>query len=231
MRYGLAVLLATFFLFATSWAAERMEMKTETQKINYSVGYQIGKDFRNQEVALDPEALIEGLRDGLGAVQPKLTEEEMHSTLVELKRKIQALEEERKKARAEKFRAEGKAFLEENAKKEGIVTLPSGLQYAIIEKGTGQQPTLEDTVTIRYHGTPVGGDKVDNSQIGSEPVTIALANVIPGWKEALPLMKEGAKWRLFVPPDLAFGERGPLGDRTIIYDVELLDFNPQQPKE
>ena len=231
MRFGYAVLLATFVLFGTCWATEQVEMKTETQKINYSVGYQIGKDFRNQEVKLDSEALIDGLRDGLGAVQPKLTDEEMHQTLVELKRKIQVLEEERKKARAEKFRAEGKAFLEENAKKEGIVTLPSGLQYAIIEKGTGQQPTLEDTVTIRYHGTPVGGDKVDNSQIGSEPVTIALANVIPGWKEALPLMKEGAKWRLFVPPDLAFGERGPLGDRTIIYDVELLDFNPQQPKE
>lgn len=229
MRYVMIGLLAALLLPGVCLAGDELEMKTETQRINYSVGYQIGKDFKDQGVELDSPALVHGIRDALREGPPKMTEKEMNQTLVDLKKKITALEIEKKKAQSEKYRAEGKAFLEENGKKEGVVTLPSGLQYKVLKEGTGEKPAPDDTVTVKYHGTLLKEGKFETTDKEPKPVTIPIANSIPAWREALPLMKKGAKWRLFVRPDLAFGHQGPMADRTVIYDVELTSI--QSPEE
>ena len=237
MRYVVMGLLGAFLLSGVCRGADELEMKTETQRINYSVGYQIGKDFRNQGVKLDSPALVHGIRDALRENRPKMTEEEMNKTLVDLKKKITALEIEKKKARAEKYRAEGKAFLEKNAEKEGVVTLPSGLQYRVLQEGTGEKPAPDDTVEVKYQGTLLKDGTFAIPDSEQKPVTVPIANAIPAWREALPLMKVGARWRLFVRPDLAFGHQGPMADRTVIYDIELVSIQPpgekppQEPKK
>jgi FKBP-type peptidyl-prolyl cis-trans isomerase FklB len=231
MRYVVMGLLGAFLFSGVCRGADELEMRTETQRINYSVGYQIGKDFRNQGVKLDSPALVHGIRDALRENKPKMTQEEMNKTLVDLKKKITALEIEKKKARAEKYRAEGKAFLEENAKKEGVVTLPSGLQYRVLREGNGEKPAPDDTVEVKYQGTLLkDGTFASPESQKQKPVTVPIANAIPAWREALPLMKVGAKWRLFVRPDLAFGHQGPMADRTVIYDIELISIQPPEEK-
>lgn len=226
MRYVLTALVGVLLFSGLGRGAEILEMKSEPEKINYSVGYQIGQDFKDQGVALDAPALVHGIRDALRGNKPQLSEEEMRRTLISLKQKILALETERKKARAEKLRAEGRAFLAANGKKTGVVTLASGLQYRVLQRGRGKLPTPQDTVTVRYHGASLEGGSFDGAGGEQGPVTIPMAKVIPGWREALQQMQEGAKWRLFIPPDLAFGRKGPLADRTVIYDLELLSVHP-----
>ncbi len=124
-----------------------------------------------------------------------------------------------------KYRAEGSEFLASNAKKQGVITLPSGLQYKVLEEGTGRSPGPNDSVTVHYRGTLIDGNEFDSSYGNNEPATFQVGGVIPGWTEALQLMKEGAKWQLFIPPDLAYGKRGPLSDRTLIFEVELISIN------
>jgi FKBP-type peptidyl-prolyl cis-trans isomerase FklB len=128
---------------------------------------------------------------------------------------------------SEELVARGKAFLAENAKKEGVKTLPSGLQYRIIIRGTGKKPKPTDLVTIHYQGTLIDGTEFGSSSRSNKPANFKVSSLIPGLAEALPLMKEGATWRLFLPPELAFRERGPLEDRTVIYEVELISVHPE----
>lgn len=217
-------------LFAGVCRAEKgsgMELKTDKDRTNYSVGYQIGGDFKRQGVELSPDALVQGVRDALAEGKPLMSPEEMRNTLVKLEKKIDADDQKsRQQETVEKYGGEGREFLAGNAKKEGVVTLPSGLQYKVLKEGTGKRPTLADTVTVHYRGTLVDGTEFNSSPREGKPAIIPLANVIPGWKEALPLMKEGAKWQLFIPADLAFGERGPLADRAVIYEIELLGVKP-----
>jgi FKBP-type peptidyl-prolyl cis-trans isomerase FklB len=228
MKQLLVGILGVTLLGGVCAAEDKPVLKDEKDRANYSVGYQIGDDFRRQGVELDPEVLVRGIRDALGGTQPLLTEEEMRRTLVDLKRKIVAEEEKQQKGRVEKFREEGKKFLAENAKKEGVVSLPSGLQYIVLQEGRGRKPTLKDTVTVNYRGTRIDGTEFDSSDRDGEPATFPLGSVIPGWKEALPMMKEGAKWKLFLPPKLAFGDKGPLKDQTVIYDIDLISVLPAQ---
>jgi len=155
-----------------------------------------------------------------------MTRGEMSTTLVDLKKKIVADEQKQHKERIDTYREEGRQFLAENAKKDGVVTLPSGLQYEVLQEGTGKKPTLADTVTVKYRGTLINGTEFDSSYKDGKPATISLSNVIPGWKEALPMMKEGAKWKIFLPPQLAFGYKGVLEDRTVIYEIELISVKP-----
>jgi FKBP-type peptidyl-prolyl cis-trans isomerase FklB len=206
-------------------AGEKPQLKSENDKINYSVGYQVGGDFKNQDVKLNTELLVKGVRDAISGT-PLMTMEEMQTTLVTLKKKIVAMEKEQRKQTREKYVGEGRDFLAANAKKKGVVTLPSGLQYKVLKEGKGKSPTLKDTVTVNYRGTLIDGTEFDSTYREGKPASIVLGNVIPGWKEALPMMKEGDKWQLFIPADLAFGEHGPLADRTVIYEVELLSVKP-----
>lgn len=219
--------LMLLFLATLSVAAEPPGLDNDAARINYSVGYQIGGDFKRQDVSLDREALVRGIEDALAEEgTPLLSAEEMRKTLVDLKKRIVAEQNRRQTVTAEQYRGEGRDFLAANAGKEGVVTLPSGLQYKVLTAGSGRHPTLADTVTVNYRGTLIDGSEFDSSFREGKPATFPLNSVIAGWKEALPLMKEGARWQLFIPADLAFGERGPLADRTVIYELELLTIQP-----
>jgi FKBP-type peptidyl-prolyl cis-trans isomerase len=203
-------------------ADDALNFEDETTRINYSLGYQIGGDFKRQNVDMDPAAVVQGIEDGLSGAEPRMTAADMRQTLMELKRKVVAEQRKRSIERELDLLAEGEAFLKENAGKEGVVTTDSGLQYKIIEEGTGKSPGAQDQVTVHYTGTLIDGKEFDSSHKRGEPATFRLDGVIKGWSEGLQLMKEGGKAQFFIPQNLAYGDRGPLGHRTLIFDVELI---------
>jgi len=206
-------------------AAEKTELKTESEKINYSVGYQIGGDFRSQGVELDRDALVKGIEDAIRKNNPLLTQEEMNATLVGLKKKIVADQQEKEKRTAAENRKAGAAFLEENAKQQGVTVLPSGVQYRILKKGSGKKPTLKDDVTVHYRITRVDGKELTNTFTGGTPRTSAMSKAIPALQEVLPLMAEGSKWQIVIPPASHAGsrDRDPLDDMgVLIYELELV---------
>jgi len=207
-RILFASVLAVFFS-GVCLAGEKTELADENDRVSYSVGYQIGGDFKRQGVELNTESLVKGVQDARSGAEPLMTRQEMHQTLVDLKKKIMADERKRKKEEAEKVRKEGEAFLAANRKKKGVVTLSSGLQYKVIKEGTGKSPKATNEVTVHYRGTFIDGTEFDSSFQRGNPATFRADSVIAGWKEAIPMMKEGAKWQLFTPADLAYGERAP----------------------
>jgi FKBP-type peptidyl-prolyl cis-trans isomerase FklB len=210
--------------------AAKAEMKLDTPKsrISYTIGLNIGKDFSNQEMDIDPDILLIGIKDSLEGREPKLSEEEMIAEVQAFQTDMQTRQTEKIRALAEKNLAESEAFLAENAKQEGVVVLGSGLQYKVIEPGSGKSPTADSTVTVHYRGSLVDGTEFDSSYSRNEPATFPVSGVIPGWTEALPLMKEGAKWQLVIPPQLAYGERGAgntIGpNAALVFDVELISI-------
>jgi len=224
---------------AAAPASEALELEDETARINYSLGYQIGGDFQRQGVEMNAEAVVKGIEDALSGAEPLMNPEDMRATLVELKRKV--VEEQRKQAaeqrkqsaeRQAKISEESQAFLEQNAKEPGVTTTASGLQYQIIEEGTGKSPAATDKVTVNYRGTTVEGNEFDSSYARGEPASFPLNGVIKGWTEGLQLVKEGGKIKLFIPPELAYGKRGPLANRALIFDVELVSVGePEQTAE
>ena len=219
-------ILVVAFLSGICLAGETPELNDEKEKINYSLGYQIGGDFKRQGVQLAPDLLVKGIQDAVGGAEPRLSPQEMRKTLVELKKKVEADERKRRTEKSGKHRAEGEAFLAANGKKEGVVTLPSGLQYKVLAAGKGKSPGPADNVTVHYRGTLVDGTEFDSSHKRNEPATFGVDRVIAGWKEALPMMKEGAKWQLFVPSKLGYGEQGS-GSRippnsALLFEVELI---------
>jgi len=223
-----ATLLATLLVAAVlrgPLAADPERAERDEARIGYSIGYQVGGDFRQRGQPLDPEMLIRGVLDALDAVEPRISEPEMQRILTRLQSDARAAEQRERHEQAARNLAEGAAFLAENARREGVRTLPSGLQYRILEPGSGRAPEATDTVTVHYRGTFVDGTEFDSSHARGEPATFGLDGVIPGWSEALRLMREGARWRLFVPPELAYGDgdAGGIGpNRTLIFDVELI---------
>ncbi|MHB8784291.1 MAG: FKBP-type peptidyl-prolyl cis-trans isomerase [Desulfobacteria bacterium] len=226
MKVILRAVFVVAFLSGVCLAGETPGVNDEREKISYSIGYQIGGDFKRQGIELVPDLLVKGIRDAAGGAEPRISPQEMRKTLVDLKRKVEADERKRQSEIAGKARAEGEAFLAANGKKEGVVTLPSGLQYQVLAAGTGKSPNPTDNVTVHYRGTLVDGTEFESSYKRNAPVTLEVDRVIPGWKEALPMMKEGAKWRLCVPPKLAYGERGAgpkiPPESTLIFEVELI---------
>lgn len=228
-KIAVHVVLVVVFLSGVCLAGDKPEIKDEKGKINYSIGYQIGGDFKRQGIDLDPDLIVKGIRDALAESKPLMTPQEMRKTLVDLKKKIVADQRKQQKEQAQKNLAEGKAFLGKNAKKKGVKTLPSGLQYKVIEKGKGTSPGKTDSVTVNYRGTLIDGTEFDSSYKRGKPATFRVDGVIAGWTEALQLMKPGAKWQLFIPANLAYGERGA-GPRigpnsTLIFEVELTKVN------
>jgi len=227
-RILFASVLAVFFS-GVCLAGETPELKSENDRVSYSVGYQIGGDFKRQGVELNTESLVKGVQDARSGAEPLMTRQEMHQTLVDLKKKIMADERKRKKEEAEKVRKEGEAFLAANRKKKGVVTLSSSLQYKVIKEGTGKSPKATNEVTVHYRGTFIDGTEFDSSYQRGTPATFQADSVIAGWKEAIPMMKEGAKWQLFVPADLAYGDRGALPNippnAALIFEVELIRVN------
>jgi FKBP-type peptidyl-prolyl cis-trans isomerase FklB len=223
---GVAVLVSSASL---SVMAEELKLEDETARINYSLGYQIGGDFKRQGLEMNPAAVTKGIEDALSDAEPLMKPDEMQATLTELKRRIVAEQKKRAAEQELKLVEESKKFLEENAKQEGVVVTESGLQYQIIEPGTGKTPTPTDKVTVNYLGTLVDGKEFDSSAKRGKPATFQLDGVVKGWTEGLQLIKEGGKIKLFLPPELAYGDRGPLAHRALIFDVELLSVGePEQ---
>lgn len=212
-------------------AADALDFEDETIRVNYSLGYQIGGDFKRQGVEMNAEAVVQGIRDALSEAKPQMDPAAMNKTLVELKRKVVAEQQERRKKTEYARLAAGKKFLEENAKKDGVMTTDSGLQYKVIKQGTGKSPGPQDQVKVHYKGTLIDGKEFDSSYKKGEPASFRLDGVIKGWSEGLQLMKEGGKSQLFVPADLAYGNRGPLGNYTLIFDVELISVDEPKPEQ
>jgi FKBP-type peptidyl-prolyl cis-trans isomerase len=222
----LAFSLALFLSFCST--EEKIELKDDKAKESYSVGYQFGQNLNKMEADLDPEVLSAAIRDGLSGKESRLSDEEMRAAVASLREKTVAAMQASIKEQAQKNLAEGEKFLAENKTKEAVKTTASGLQYKVIEEGEGSSPKAGDTVSVHYRGTFVDGTEFDSSYQRGEPATFPLTGVIPGWTEALQLMKQGSKWVLFLPPELAYGERGA-GSRippnsTLIFEVELISF-------
>jgi FKBP-type peptidyl-prolyl cis-trans isomerase FklB len=224
MRIATAMSIA--LLTSSVNAAELLKLDNDTARLNYSLGYQVGGDFKRQGVEMNADAVVKGIEDALSGTEPMMSPQEMHATLAELKRKVVADERTKlRKGRAEtelQYLAEGKKFMEENATKPGVKTTASGLQYKIIEAGKGKTPGPADQVTVNYRGTQTNGNEFDSSYKRGKPASFQLNGVIKGWTEGLQLIKEGGKIQLFIPPELAYAGRGPMAHRTLIFDVELI---------
>jgi len=236
-RFFLAVLLiGILFLSSGSCRAEEtLKLDSDADRIGYSLGQQIGRDFKRQKVELDEASFLRGFEDATRGAEPVMGREEMNAILGGLKSRINTAQREeaqqrrmRKKEEAEEKRRQGQAFMAAKAEKPGVKTLPSGLQYKVIRPGSGKKPGPRDVVKVHYRARLIDGHEFDSSYSSEDPANFHLNGVIPGWTEALQLMREGAKWELYLPPDLAFGSRGPLADQTVIYEIELLGVNENE---
>jgi len=213
----------------TCAAADELKLNEHDAKVNYSIGYQIGSDFKRQGVEIDPGIVLKGVEDAMSGVEPQLSAVEMHTVMTHLQQKVKAEAQHEQQGAASRNLARAESFLAENAGKEGVVTLPSGLQYKVIASGNGASPAATDKVTVHYRGTLIDGTEFDSSYSRKQPATFAVNRVIAGWTEALQLMHAGDKWQLFIPPALAYGERS-VGNKipvnsALIFEVELLSVN------
>jgi FKBP-type peptidyl-prolyl cis-trans isomerase FklB len=226
MKLKLIVVLGLLILASPVYAEEKLVLKNQKEKVSYIIGLDIGGNLKRQSVDVDPNILAKGIRDALSGAKPVLSQEEIQETMVAFQKEMVAKQKER-----------GEAFLAENKKKEGVKTLPSGLQYKVIKAGTGKKPKLNDNVTVHYRGTLIDGTEFDSSYRRGQPTSFPVSGVIPGWTEALPLMEEGAKWQLFIPSNLAYGERGAGGmispNAALIFEIELISVqeNKQGKKQ
>jgi FKBP-type peptidyl-prolyl cis-trans isomerase len=205
-------------------AAEPRKLATEKDRISYSAGYDMGMKIKDSGVEVDADLVAQGVRDVLKGGTTLMTRQEVGDT-------IMAYRIAKRNELAERNQKEGKAFLEENRKKEGVVVLPSGLQYKVLKDGTGKSPRATDIVTVHYRGTLTNGDEFDSSLKRDQPATFPLNQVIKGWTEGLQLMKEGARWQFTVPGELAYGERGMPGSSigphaVLVFEVELISVAP-----
>jgi len=216
---ALATLASLFGIAAVAQAADPPPMD-DAARMQYALGYQLGKDL----VVVDPrpQDLLKGVEDGRSGAKPKLTDQEMQTALTSLQQKLTAQRAKTQAAAAEKAKTEGQAYLAANAKKPGVTTTATGLQYKIVTPGTGRTPAANDTVTVNYRGTLVDGTEFDSSYKRGQPATFPVSGVIPGFTEALQLMKVGSKFELAIPPDLAYGSNGPLANQVLLFEVELL---------
>ncbi len=226
MRYLAAAACAALALCGVAQAADAPAFQGEKEKLGYSIGMDIGATLKRQSVEVDVDSLTKGLKDAYTGGKTLLTEEESRQAIQAFQQRMMEKQAEAMKVQAEKNKSEGEKFLAENGKKEGVKTLPSGLQYQVIAEGNGKSPKTTDTVTTHYRGTLVDGKEFDSSYKRGEPATFPVSGVIAGWTEALQLMKAGSKWRIFLPPSLAYGERGAGKDigpnATLIFEVELI---------
>ncbi len=231
MRYLLAMLLSVILMSNLCLAEEKPDLEDEKAKANYSVGYQIGGDFKRQGVEINPEMLVKGIQDALSGEKGLMTPQERRNTLVNLQRQVAAQQEQDKPEQAREYPGEGREFLIENSKKEGVKTTDSGLQYRIVAEGSGKMPKSTDTVTVHYRGTLIDGTEFESSYSRGKPATFGVGRVIAGWTEALQMMKEGARWQLFIPSKLAYGDKrtGNIEpNSTLIFDVELISVQPSE---
>jgi FKBP-type peptidyl-prolyl cis-trans isomerase FklB len=232
MRKLSNAVLGMLLLAGVCFAGEAPPALDTEEGINYSLGYQVGHDLKQQGLQISPETITQGVGDALSGVEPQLSKEEMDGILLELKKDIvnqqQKVRKSSRRQAKKEYRDEGLQFLAENAGKEGVVSLASGVQYQIIKNGTGKRPGPHDRVKVNYRGTRLDGHEFGSSYRENQPSEIKVDGVIAGLTEALQLMQEGAEWQVFIPSNLAYGERGPLADRTVIFDIELISIEPPE---
>jgi FKBP-type peptidyl-prolyl cis-trans isomerase len=200
---------------------------TMEEKASYAIGFNLGRNLRNDQIDASIDQLAQGLRDGFGETEPKISEDDMAAAVQELQQKAEASRQQRQAEAGAKNRADGEAFLNANAEREGVETLPSGLQYEVLSTGDGPKPSSTDVVRVHYHGTTIDGQVFDSSVDRGEPAVFPLNRVIAGWTEGLQLMPVGSKWKLYVPSQLAYGSNPPPGakfgpDSVLVFEVELL---------
>jgi FKBP-type peptidyl-prolyl cis-trans isomerase len=204
-----------------------VDLKTQKDKVSYSIGMNWGNMLRRESVDIDMAILTRAMKDAMAGVKPALTDQQVREVMAAFQTELAAKQNEKRKEAGSKNKLEGETFLAENKKKEDVITLPSGLQYKVITAGTGKIPTLKDKVLCHYRGTFVDGKEFDSSYTRGEPITFALTGVIKGWTEALQLMPVGSKWKLFIPSDIAYGEygNGDIGPNTaLVFDIELISI-------
>jgi FKBP-type peptidyl-prolyl cis-trans isomerase FklB len=212
-----------------------LTLKTQKDKVSYALGANLGMNLHKQSVEVDPAIVLRGLKDALAAGKMLLTDDEARAALMQLQADVRNKQQEKMKVAGEMNKKEGAEFLEVNKAKDGVVTLPSGLQYKILTEGTGPKPTATDTVVCNYRGTLISGTEFDSSYKRGQPASFPVNGVIKGWTEALQLMPVGSKWQLFVPADLGYGDRGAGGEigpsATLIFEVELLSIQSKDKSE
>jgi FKBP-type peptidyl-prolyl cis-trans isomerase len=215
-------------------AAAPLTLKTSKDKFSYSLGMKMGENLHKQSVPVDPAILARGLRDGLAGGKTLLTDDEAQAAIMEVQKQMQEKQQAKKQEEGAANKKDGEAFLAANKSKEGVVTLPSGLQYKILKAGTGPKPVATDSVVCNYRGTLINGTEFDSSYKRGQPATFPVNGVIKGWTEALQLMPVGSKWQLFIPSDLAYGDPGRPGiepSSTLIFEVELLSIEDKSKEK
>jgi len=224
MRSRLALII--LFMLA-SGSAMAIEVTSEKGKLSYAVGWDIGADIKRRSTEFDVEALITAVRDVVAGNDPKVAPEEMRTLLTALQEKVRAEQVEQFRKLSEENQAKSEEFLLANKSKTGIVVLPSGIQYRIIEEGDGPRPGMESKVSVHYRGSKLDGREFDSSFARGTPEEFTVNAVLKGWQEVLPLMKVGSTWQIFVPPELAFGARGnpPVGpNEALMFDLKLVEL-------
>jgi FKBP-type peptidyl-prolyl cis-trans isomerase len=199
--------------------------KNEREKLSYALGMNMGSSVKTNSLDVDVDIMLQGIKDILSGAKLRLSDQEARESIMALQKELQTKQQEKMKGLADKNKKEGDAFLAENKKKPGVKSLPSGLQYKVITEGKGKSPKDTDTVTVHYSGKLIDGTEFDSSYKRNEPATFGVTQVIKGWTEALQLMKEGSKWQLVIPANLAYGEGGRPGippNSVLIFEVELI---------
>lgn len=203
------------------------ELTTDKEKLSYAVGWDMGGDIKRRSDDFDVETIITAIRDAVAESEPKIPQEEMVAMLTELQQKVRQEQAEAFQKLSEENQKKSEEFLAKNLSKNGIVALPSGIQYRIIEEGEGSRPGMESTVKVHYRGSKVNGLEFDSSFARGVPEEFTVNSVLKGWQEVLPLMKTGATWQIFVPPEMAFGARGnpPVGpNEALVFDLKLVEI-------
>ena len=220
------IFLGMFISAAPCLAKESEPLTTQRDRVNYAIGVNLIGNFKQQGVEIDLDVVMQGMKDAASGGKLLLNEDELRIAITQYQTKIRQRRAPEVSKSAIDNKVEGETFLAENMKKEGVVTLESGLQYKVLNSGDGKKPTLEDTVECQYRGFFVNGNEFDSSYHNERPALFKVAEMIPGWRQALPLMPVGSKWQIFVPSQLAYGEHGKGGligpNTALIFEIELL---------
>lgn len=224
MRWILTLVLLTLPTLAASQGAPAL--KTEKDKLSYAMGMDLGNQLKSRSVEIDPAIFAQALKDALSGGKTLLTDAEAKAVIAELQKAMLVKQAAEAKVVGDKNKAEGDAYMAANKAKDGVISLSSGIQYKVLTAGTGRQPTIEDTVICQYRGTLIDGKEFDSSYKRGQPATFPVKGVIKGWTEVLQLMPVGSKWQVFIPPNLAYAERGSgamIGpNATLIFEIELV---------
>lgn len=218
--------IAALFAALAFGTAAAQDITTDKGKLSYAIGYEIGSDFINKKMDVDVATVIRGMQDGVAKRQPGVPVEQMRAALEKMRQKLMAEMQAKQEQAARENKAKADKFMSENKVKKGIVTLPSGIQYRVIEEGVGKRPLKNGEVTVHYRGSLTSGLEFDSSFARGVPVKFKVDQVLKGWQEVMPMMKVGDHWQIFLPPDQAYGLRGqgPIGpNEALVFEIKLID--------